>query len=118
MKTILIIDDDKKMHEALVNILNQFAQHQYIHAYNHKQVFEVTTKKIDLIICDVYLEQDVSGIDIIQDIRRSNYDTPIILTSGEIQKLNTKNLSINNLHFISRPYDIDELQVLVKSLLT
>lgn len=117
MKKILIVDDDKNMHDALVEFLSQHNSYEFLHAYKNEDINNFNHSKLNLIICDVYLEQKKSGIDLVQDLRVSYPKVPIILTSGEIQKMNTTLLSVDDLHFISRPYVIEELYQLIDKLL-
>src|SRR5262249_23546801 len=41
-------------------------------------------KKYDLIVSDVYLEGDRSGIDLAEACKQAKIDTPVVLTSGRL----------------------------------
>ena len=88
---IAIIDDDQAVHEittlALKNLSLEGRKLRFVSAYSAKEGLELfsNTNDIALAFVDVVMEEDDSGLKLIEDIRGklSNHTTRLILRTGQ-----------------------------------
>lgn len=64
----------------------------------------------DLILLDVKLKGEVTGIDVCRQMRGENINTPIIITTGNSDPHTLAELKpITNIQFLFKPYNQEEL---------
>ena len=79
MKNILVVDDDQDSCELLREIFSAEGWHVDT-ALSPSQAFRLAEKeKIDLVVSDVNLEANQSGLDLLKDLRSQ---CPVILVTG------------------------------------
>ena len=113
MKKVFIIDDDKQMHETIEDFFKSVGPFEFYHSYDGKDVTEIVHTDPDLIVCDVYLENTKSGIEVIQEIRGLGINAPIILSSGYIPEMKTDLIGVVDLHYLPRPFDHDKFSNII-----
>ena len=112
MKRILVVDDDQDSCELLREI---FAVQGWTveTALNPVQALSVAEKqKIDLVVSDVNLESDQSGLDLLRDLRSQ---CPVILITG----FGTLDFAVEAARegawdFISKPFKVDEVVAIAR----
>ncbi len=118
-KSILIIDDDPDILDAIRAILekNGFA---IVTALSGKDGIEAAEKtRPDLILCDMMMETVDSGTKTAQQIKKSVPGVPIFLLSS-IGSATASNIEIDKLGFkgyLQKPVDPDQLVSIVKNAL-
>jgi len=108
---ILIVDDEKDIHTvtemALDNFIFKEKRLEFLHAYSAQEAKEIFKQHYDIaiILLDVVMENDNSGLDFVQYIRNdlSNSITRIILRTGQPGKAPEKE--------VIELYDIDDYKV-------
>ena len=110
MKKILLVEDNKEIHELIKNVLEK-ERYIVINAYSGTEALIILEKeKIDLILLDLMLP-GINGEEIINKIK----NIPIIVISAKISKEDKINsLLIGANDYITKPFDIDELLARVK----
>src|SRR4030095_925473 len=107
MKRILVVDDDQDSCELLREIFCAEGW-QVDTALNPSQAFNVAEKeKIDLVVSDVNLEANQSGLDLLKDLRAQ---CPVILVTG----FGTLDSAVEAARegawdFISKPFKVEEV---------
>jgi len=85
-RTVLYIEDDKKIHKKIVNHLNRLFKkviatdncEDGLHLYH-------TNDDIDIIITDIFIdkpESKIDGLDMVREIRKYDRHTPILITTA------------------------------------
>lgn len=104
---ILVVDDSFDMRMYIKTILKEY---NIIEAENGEEAIEVIkNKSIDLLITD-YLMPKMDGIELLREIRKEDYDFPIIVitsTNFEQKKLEMFRLGIDN--YVYKPFFKEEL---------
>lgn len=117
MKKILIVDDERSMRELLTHILK--AERNAVNcAPSAVDAINLMKSDIyDLVISDVRMP-DMDGIELLEEIRRSSPDTMVILMTA-FASLETarKAFKLGADDFIQKPFDLDELKVIVRHVL-
>jgi len=71
----------------------------------------------DLILMDILLDDDISGIEAMQEIRKTS-NTPVIFISANSDRSTyEKAISISNSSFLNKPVDIDSLKEKISAVL-
>ncbi|MBS5854708.1 MAG: response regulator transcription factor [Clostridium sp.] len=110
MKKILLVEDNKEIHELIKNVLEK-ERYIVINAYSGTEALIILEKeKIDLILLDLMLP-GINGEEIIKKIK----NIPIIVISAKVSKEDKINsLLIGANDYITKPFDTDELLARVK----
>jgi len=109
--TLLYVEDDLNVSGIFCNIMSQTFKKMHV-AYDGDdglEIFEKYKDEIDIIITDINMPK-LSGIDMIEDIRKINYDVPIIITSAFGDEKSLKrivNLAVDG--FVNKPLVLDDL---------
>ena len=112
MKRILVVDDDQDSCELLREIFCAEGWHVDT-ALSPSQAFSVAEKeKIDLVVSDVNLEADQSGLDLLKDLRTQ---CPVILVTG----FGTLDSAVEAARegawdFISKPFKVQEVVAIAR----
>ena len=106
MTKVLVVDDTKIIREVLTKFLKKEG-HEVRLAQNGKQGIELFRKEqFDLVLTDVVMP-DVSGLDVLAAIRKTNRDVPVIVMSATFNPVNFKETS--NTAFVSKTGGINRL---------
>jgi len=112
MKHILVVDDDQDSCELLREIFSAEGWHVDT-ALSPSQAFSVAEKeKIDLVVSDVNLEANQSGLDLLKDLRTQ---CPVILVTG----FGTLDSAVEAARegawdFVSKPFKVQEVVAIAR----
>ena len=112
MKHILVVDDDRESCELLREIFCAEGWHVDT-ALSPTQAFSVANKeKIDLVVSDINLEANQSGLDLLRDLRAQ---CPVILVTG----FGTLDSAVEAARegawdFISKPFKVQEVVAIAR----
>ena len=117
MKTILIIDDDEL---SLTNLNRIIECHGYksLTSINGKKGIDIlSNNKVDLVLTD-YLMSDISGIDVLNIIKKDFPKIPLIMLSGygDVEII-TKSIQLGAIDFIQKPVYSDEIIKVIDNIL-
>jgi two-component system response regulator QseB len=115
---IFLVEDDKALGSLIYNALHKTGDvvdwvkdgQAAIDALTNK------TEKFDVIILDLGLPK-VSGLNVLQKIRRSGISTPVmILTARDTVEDRVKGLDSGSDDYLTKPFDLDELLARLRAL--
>lgn len=118
MHKILIVDDEEKIRDVLAKFLVK-AGFEVIQAPGGQEAIEILRQdgKIDLMVLDMKMPE-VSGVDILQEMRNLNKTLPVILLTGSIDAekylISLKELGFAEENICYKPVDLFALLDLVK----
>lgn len=117
MINLLIVEDDKNLRRLMEVFLKQNGFEVFL-AENGEKAFEIFDKShIDLVLCDIMMPK-VNGYDLVKELRRFNYDLPIIMvTAKENFEDKKKGFLVGVDDYMVKPIDLDELLLRVNALL-
>lgn len=111
MKRILVIEDDEKVQESIIDLL-EIRGYEILRASNGKDGLELAMdKRPDLILCDVMMAS-VNGFSVLTSIRsQSQFEkTPFVFLSAlSEQKYIEQGLSKGANRYIVKPFRAEEL---------
>lgn len=105
MKTILVIEDDKMIQNALGELLKVNGYHVF-QAYNGMEGIDKFRKdKVDLILLDIMMPEK-DGFDVCKEIREISQVPIIILTALDEEEAEVKCFDLKADDYIVKPYSV------------
>jgi DNA-binding response OmpR family regulator len=117
MRTILVIDDDESLREAIGVMLEQEGFRPVLAADGKDGFEKALTLKPDLLLVDLRLP-GMSGVEICKQLRAANVRTPIIVLSAlgdEVDKVLL--LEIGSDDYVVKPFGARELLARIRAVL-
>lgn len=108
MSRILVIDDDRESCEFLYEIFTSENWEVVWTQSPHNALQLFSSQKFDLVVSDINLESELSGIDLLRKFRSQNTDVRVVLISG-FGTLETAVQAVNEgaFDFISKPFKVN-----------
>lgn len=106
---ILIVEDEKKLSRVLQIELGYEKYQTEIANDGREALHLLETKQWDLVLLDIMLPE-VSGLEVLRKVRRTDQQTPIILLTARDQvhdKVSGLDLGAND--YVTKPFQIEEL---------
>lgn len=117
MYTICLVEDE----EALSNIVKLYLEregYQVICFAKGSEAIKYIGSKVDLWILDIMLGDDISGYDVIKEIRKSDENVPVIFTSARDQEIDKIfGLELGSDDYMTKPYSSKELVLRVNNII-
>ena len=116
---ILIIDDDTQLRESLAEVM-ELEGFTCCEAGNAKAgIASAKKNKPEVVIMDIQLP-DSSGFQICQELRKYSKDFVLIMMTGRFLSAEekTQGFSLGADEYITKPFDIQELSIRIRQLLS
>ena len=109
---ILVMDDDEAIQILYADELNEEGYEVFTSSDGSSLMALIEETKPDLILLDVRLDEK-DGLDLLQDIRNTHYNLPVILcTAYPIHKYDLKSIAAD--YFVVKNSDLEELKGKIK----
>ena len=117
MYTICLVEDE----ESLSNLIKLYLEkegYKVIQLYNGQGALDYIGSKVNLWILDIMLGDDVTGYDIIKEIRKKDENIPVIFTSARDKDIDKIiGLEMGSDDYLAKPYSPKELVLRVNKLI-
>lgn len=117
MYTICLVEDE----ESLSNLIRTYLEKEgytVIQFTKGKDALDYIGKKANLWILDIMLSDDITGYDIIKEIRVNDKNVPVIFTSARDQDIDKIiGLEMGSDDYLAKPYSTKELILRVNKLI-
>lgn len=115
--TIALVEDEEDLNKLIQTYLKK-AGYEVIPFYNGKNALNNINTKVHLWILDIMLPNNISGYDIIKEIRKNNEMMPVIFTSARDKDLDKIiGLELGSDDYITKPYSPKELVLRVNNII-
>lgn len=106
---ILIVEDEQKL-SRVIQLELEYESYQTEIASNGKEALRlIEEKEWDLVLLDIMLPE-LSGLEVLRRVRRSNNNTPIILlTARDLVHDKVSGLDLGANDYVTKPFEIEEL---------
>ncbi|MGA2610294.1 MAG: sigma-54 dependent transcriptional regulator, partial [Terriglobia bacterium] len=110
---VLIVDDEKLIRWSVRRQLEEWGYAALEAESGTGGLAQIRAELPDLILLDVRLP-DLSGIEVLREIKQNNLSIPVIMITGDPQLDDIKTaIKLGALDFIKKPLDFDELQITI-----
>ena len=110
---VLSVDDEKLIRWSVRKQLEEWGYVVWEAESGTGGLAQIRTETPDLILLDVRLP-DLSGIEVLREIKQNNLSVPVIMVTGDPQLDDIKTaIKLGALDFIKKPIDFDEFQITV-----
>lgn len=112
MNTILIVDDEEWMQRFYEDELTEEG-YEVITSGDGSKILElIEQKRPDIVILDIRLGE-YNGLDLLQDIRNSYYDLPVILcTAYSVYRYDLRSIAAD--YYVVKRADLTELKIKIR----
>ena len=108
---VLIVDDEKLIRWSVRRQLEEWGYAALEAESGTGALGQIRSEAPDLILLDVRLP-DLSGIEVLREIKQNNLSIPVIMITGDPQLDDIKTaIKLGALDFVKKPLDFDELQI-------
>lgn len=115
--TIALVEDEEDLNKLIQTYLKK-AGYNVIPFFNGKEALNNINAKVHLWILDIMLPNNISGYDIIKEIRKNNEMMPVIFTSARDKDLDKIiGLELGSDDYITKPYSPKELVLRVNNII-
>ena len=115
--TIALVEDEEDLNKLIQTYLKK-AGYNVIPFFNGKDALNNINTKVHLWILDIMLPNNISGYDIIKEIRKNNEMMPVIFTSDRDKDLDTIiGLELGSDDYITKPYSPKELVLRINNII-
>lgn len=116
MYSICLVEDEKNLNNLVKSYLEKQG-YKVIQCFSGKEALNVK-EKVHLWILDIMLGDEVSGYDIIKQIREKDSVVPVIFTSARDQELDKIiGLEMGSDDYVTKPYSPKELMLRISNIL-
>ena len=117
MYTVCFVEDEKDLSNLIKTYLEK-AGYEVICFTKGQDAINYIGNKVDIWILDIMLGDDISGYDIIKEIRKQDDNIPVIFTSARDQDLDRiLGLELGSDDYIVKPYSSKELVLRVNNII-
>ena len=119
LDVVLIVEDDPSILMVLSDYLSGEG-YRVLQAENGEQAFEILASKphLDLMVTDFRLPGGISGVQIAEPAVKLRPDLKVVFISGYPQEIRETDSPITRkAPILAKPFDLDELQSTIKTLL-
>ena len=115
--TIALVEDEEDLNKLIQTYLKK-AGYNVIPFFHGKEALNNINAKVHLWILDIMLPNNISGYDIIKEIRKNNEMMPVIFTSARDKDLDKIiGLELGSDDYITKPYSPKELVLRVNNII-
>ena len=117
MYTICLVEDEKSLSNLIKTYLEKEG-YEVIQFYTGKEAMDYIGGKASLWILDIMLTDDITGYDIIKEIRKNDKNIPVIFTSARDKDIDKIiGLEMGSDDYLAKPYSTKELILRVNNLI-
>ncbi len=112
---ILVVDDERNHADGIVEALEKFCE-KAIAVYSGKDALEILrNEQVDIVITDLKLGGDIDGLTVLEEAKKHNPDTEVILMTA-YASIDTCKEAIRQgaYDYLVKPIDIDQLRIIAE----
>ena len=118
MYTICLVEDEVVLSNLIKTYLEK-ENYKVIQIFSGKEALDYIGSLSHLWILDIMLSDDISGYDIIKEIRKTDNNTPVIFTSARDQDIDKIiGLELGSDDYVTKPYSTKELVLRVNKIIS
>jgi DNA-binding NtrC family response regulator len=121
MKTkgrIFLLDDDELIITMLSRALRNAGFETQVQTSGQDVIEKIETWHPDLVMLDIHLGEDRNGLDILNDIKKDELDTQVVMLTGDdTAETAIRAMKIGAADYLTKPFNVDEVIMVIKGVL-
>ena len=115
---IFLVDDDELIVSMIARSLKKQGYETQVQT-SAKDIFrKIVAWHPDLILLDIHLDENITGLDILAEIKREKLTTPVVmLTSDDSAESAISAMKLGAADYLTKPFNIDEVHMIVANIL-
>ncbi len=114
MKTIMVVDDEKDIREALGGVLSDEGFKVVLAGSSEEALKKIGAKAPDLVLLDIWLP-GMDGVEALKRIKNHNANLPVVMISGHANiETAVKTTKLGAYDFIEKPLSLDKVILTVE----
>ncbi|MDW7771677.1 MAG: sigma-54 dependent transcriptional regulator [Desulfobulbaceae bacterium] len=115
---IFLLDDDKLIVSMLSRSLKKAGFETQVHSSAVGIIPVIAEWQPDLVLLDIHLDEGINGIDILQEIRKENIDTAVImLTADDTAESAIRAMKLGAADYLTKPFNVEEVKMVIDGIL-
>jgi DNA-binding NtrC family response regulator len=115
---IFLLDDDKLIVSMLARALSKEGYETRVHNSAINIVPLIAEWQPDLLLLDIHLDNEINGIDVLQEIRDEKLDMPVImLTADETAESAIRAMKLGAADYLTKPFNVEEVKLVISGIL-
>ena len=121
MKThgrIFLLDDEELVVSMLARVLKKEGYETRVQTSAADALDNIASWHPDLVLLDIHLDEDINGIQILQQIKNEGIDTQVVmLTADDRAETAIKAMKLGAADYLTKPFNSEEVKIVVKGIL-
>ena len=115
---IFLVDDDELIVTMTARSLKKKGYETQVQTSGRDIFNKIAAWHPDLILLDINLDENRSGLDVLAEIKREKLATPVImLTSDDSAETAIRAMKLGAMDYLTKPFNIEELHMVVANIL-
>jgi DNA-binding NtrC family response regulator len=115
---IFLIDDEELVISMLARVLKKEGYETRVQTSAADAVNNIASWHPDLVLLDIHLDEDVDGIQILQQIKKEEIDTQVVmLTADDRAETAIKAMKLGAVDYLTKPFNSEEVKIVIKGIL-
>jgi DNA-binding NtrC family response regulator len=115
---IFMLDDDELIIKMLSRSLKNAGYETMVQTSAGNAVNNITEWHPDLVLLDIHLDNDTSGLDILAEIRKEGIDTQVVmLTADDTAESAITAMKLGAADYLTKPFNVEEVKLVIQGLL-
>ncbi|MFO7605554.1 MAG: sigma-54 dependent transcriptional regulator [Desulfurivibrionaceae bacterium] len=115
---IFLVDDDMLIISMLSRALKKEGYETQVHSSAKGIVPKIAEWQPDLLLLDIHLDDDLNGLEILEELKNEKLDTPVImLTADDTAESAIKAMKIGAADYLTKPFNIEEVKIVINEIL-
>ncbi|MFO1475348.1 MAG: response regulator [Verrucomicrobiota bacterium] len=118
-ETILIVEDEPGLREIVQEVMREYKYNVTVAASGAEalRLWDQAGGKFDLVLTDMIMPGGMTGMELVENLKKRKSDLRVIYTSGYSDELTGKDLRRDDMIFLPKPYLPSQLARLVRKCL-
>ncbi|MBI5558364.1 MAG: sigma-54-dependent Fis family transcriptional regulator [Deltaproteobacteria bacterium] len=115
---IFLIDDEELIISMLARSLKKEGYETKIQTNADDVINKISAWHPDLVLLDIHLEEDRSGLDILADIKEEKIETQVVmLTADDTAESAIRAMKLGAADYLTKPFNVDEVKIVIETIL-
>jgi len=115
---LFLLDDDELIISMLARALRKEGYETQVQTSGKGIIKKIATWHPDLVFLDINLGEELTGIDILKEVRKEKIDTEVvILTSDDSVETAIAAMKLGAADYLNKPFNVEEVKLVVRDLL-